>query len=410
MRPLQLLIISSLVPTRSRPDVGLFVARQIRLLCRQGLAVRVVVPRLYLPRPLLKYTQWPELSDAQLALPQDAPARRAWYFRPPGAAFTRYEGAAKAPAVRWVARKWHAARPFDVVLGIDMTSDAVAAVRCARDLSIPVANLAIGSDVMLRPRLYPGLAALLTTTLAQTDLPIGVSQATCAALSAAGPCRRTPLCVYLGREPAQPPDAQARAALRAELGFDASDVVAIFVGRLTDEKGLIELGAALETLLVERPRLRLIALGDGPHRAALQALALRAGRPNAILLLGRVTPAQVTRHLAAADFMVFPSRSEGLPQAVLEAMDQRLPVVATRVGGIPEAVLHEQTGLLVAAHDARALQAAMTRMIDDSNFRSAAAAAGFERARSVFDSERNAQCLAEALRELVSAQRSSTLA
>ncbi len=403
-------MVSSLVPTQSRPDTGVFAARQALLLSEQGVEVRVVVPRLYLPRGLRKHSPWPELSEPELLLPPPIAARRAWYFRLPGPRFTRFEGHAKALPVSWVARRWHHERPVDVVLGIDFTADAVAAVHAASALRVPVANLAIGSDVMSRPDMYPGVSKLLANTLARTDLPLGVSEATCRALLQAGPCRRPPLCIYLGRVSAAPADASARARVRTELGLAPGDVVAVFVGRLTDEKGMPELIAAIEPLMTLRPQLRLLAVGEGTHNAALQAVAARVGRPEAVVLPGRVPPSQVSRYLVAADFMVFPSRSEGLPQAVLEAMDQGLPVVATKIGGLPEAVLDGQTGLLVPARDAPALGAAMQRMIDDAAFRTTAAAHSLERARTVFDSQRNAKKLADALRELVSAGRPGTAA
>ena len=99
--------------------------------------------------------------------------------------------------------------------------------------------------------------------------------------------------------------------------------------------------------------------------------------------------------------MVLPSHSEGMPQAVLEAMNCGLPVVATRVGGVPEAVVDGETGLLVEAHDVEGLRSAIEHMITDVSFRHAAGQAGLERARTVFDSERNAKVFADALKSVV---------
>ena len=116
----------------------------------------------------------------------------------------------------------------------------------------------------------------------------------------------------------------------------------------------------------------------------------RVGREGAVVLPGRVAPEEVPRFLQAADFLVLPSYSEGMPQAVLEAMNCGLPVVATRVGGVPEAVIDGETGLLVEAKNVEQLRNAMERMITDEAFRLAAGQKGLARAREVFDSERNA--------------------
>jgi glycosyltransferase involved in cell wall biosynthesis len=177
----------------------------------------------------------------------------------------------------------------------------------------------------------------------------------------------------------------------------------VYVGGLVDSKGIQELAAAAEPLLRRHERFQLVCVGDGPARNRLVALARRVGRERAVALPGRVAPDAVPRFLQAADFLVLPSYSEGMPQAVLEAMNCGLAVVATRVGGTPEAVLDGQTGLLVEAKNVEQLRAAMERMLADEAFRVAAGQRGLTRAREVFDAERNARTLAEALWSLTEA-------
>jgi glycosyltransferase involved in cell wall biosynthesis len=92
-----------------------------------------------------------------------------------------------------------------------------------------------------------------------------------------------------------------------------------------------------------------------------------------------------------------------MPQAVLEAMNCGLPVVATHVGGVPEAVVDGETGVLVPPRDVDALRLAIERMITDAPFRLTAGGRGLERARQRFDPERNAETFADALRSLVPA-------
>ena len=94
-----------------------------------------------------------------------------------------------------------------------------------------------------------------------------------------------------------------------------------------------------------------------------------------------------------------------MPQVVLEAMDCGLPVVATRVGGVPEAVIDGRTGLLVEARDVEQLRSAVERMIVDAPFRAAAGQRGLSRARDVFDPDRNAQAFADALWSLAAGRK-----
>jgi len=281
-----------------------------------------------------------------------------------------------------------------------MLPDAEAAVIVGRTLNVPVASLAVGSDVMVYPDRMPILWRRLCDTLERVDLPVGVSQSVCAKLASTGKCRREPLCVYLSRDATQFAPAQDKERLRARLGWPAKGIVAIYVGGLVETKGMDELAVAAEPLLGRHSDLQLVCVGEGPERDRLVGLASRLGRQDAVILTGEVRPEDVPMFLQASDFFVLPSHSEGLPQVVLEAMNCGLPVVATRVGGVPEAVIDGRTGLLVDARDCKQLGDAMERMIDDEPFRLAAGREGLTRVREVFDSESNASTFAEALKSL----------
>jgi glycosyltransferase involved in cell wall biosynthesis len=269
-----------------------------------------------------------------------------------------------------------------------------------RRLALPVASLAVGSDVMVYPDRMPALWRRLSDALAQVDLPIGVSASICMRLAETGRCRSEPVCVYLSRDTRLFRPAADKAPIRERLGWPTEGIVAIYVGGFVASKGIEELMEAVEPLLAEHADFRLVCAGEGPLRELLCQLANRVGRDHSVVLTGRVAPEEVPALLQASDFLVLPSHSEGMPQAVLEAMNCGLPVVATRVGGVPEAVVDGQTGLLVEAKDVGQLRAAIERMIRDEAFRRDAGRKGLARADEVFDSESNARKLADALRSL----------
>ena len=396
MKKLRILAISHMFPTAGSGQYGVFICREAQDLAAYGIELSFLVPRPWTPWPLYCFPHWRAYSSANpLAPPAGLQARAVAYLRPPGFGFRRFEGQFMARALMPEARRWHEQHDVDLVLGVSMLPDAEAAVAIGAGLGLPVAGLAVGSDVMVYPDRMAALWRRLCDTLAHVDLPVAVSQSACRRLAETGKCRREPLCVYLGRDTKDFSPPQDKARVREQLGWPADSIVAIYVGGLVQTKGIQELAAAAEPLLGKYPRFQLVCVGDGPSRHELLPFRDR------VVLPGRVTPRQVPLFMQGSDFLVLPSYSEGMPQALLEAMNCGLPIVATRVGGVPEAVVDGRTGLLVEPRNVAQLQAAMERMIVDEGFRRAAGRDGLTRAREVFDSSRNARTFAAALWSLV---------
>jgi teichuronic acid biosynthesis glycosyltransferase TuaC len=399
---LRILAISHMFPTAASGQYGVFICREAQCLRRHGIEVSFLVPRPWAPWPLHRFPRWRTYGPANpLSPPEGLEARSVPYLRPPGFGFRRFEGRFMTCALLPAARQWRQEQRFDLVLGVSMLPDAEAAVEIGSALGLPVASLAVGSDVMVYPDRMAALWRRLCDTLARVDLPVGVSRSICKRLAETGRCKREPPCIYLSRDAKEFAPPKDRARVREQLGWPIDSVVAIYLGGLVATKGMQELVAAAEPLLKTHSHFRLVCLGDGPVRDRLSSLRDSIGRESAVVLPGRVSPQQVPLFLQGSDFLVLPSYSEGMPQAVLEAMNSGLAVVATRVGGVPEAVIDGQTGLLVEPKNARQLQQAMEQMIADERFRHAAGQSGLARAREVFDSERNARAFAEALWSLV---------
>lgn len=143
-------------------------------------------------------------------------------------------------------------------------------------------------------------------------------------------------------------------------------------------KGIDVLLEAMRLLAEDGLTPRLVHVGDGRYRAALARQAARAGLAERVAFVGTVPAASVAQHLDAADVFVHPSRTEGLPRVVIEAMARGLPVIGTAVGGIPE-LLDEEWLVPPGAPDA--LAAAIRRLARNPDKMHATAARNLTRAR-----------------------------
>jgi glycosyltransferase involved in cell wall biosynthesis len=161
------------------------------------------------------------------------------------------------------------------------------------------------------------------------------------------------------------PPAEELAALKISLGIPRDALVILAVGRLSKEKGHRDLVSAVAMLRTARPSLgfRLLILGEGPERQALEQTASALGVAGHLLLPGQQK--NVRPFYGIADVFVLPSHSEGSPNVLLEAMAARLPIVATAVGGSVELVSDGETALLVNARDPEALRMAIERPLCD---------------------------------------------
>ncbi len=161
---------------------------------------------------------------------------------------------------------------------------------------------------------------------------------------------------------------EQESTVRGDFAIPADAVLVGVVARIDECKGLeyfIEAAALVSRAL---PQVRFVIVGETArfpknqaYRAALEEQSRRLGFGDRLVFTGNRT--DIPGVLAELDLFVLPSLSEGLPNVVLEAMAARVPVVATTVGGIPEVIVNEVSGLLVAPRDARLLAAAMERLL-----------------------------------------------
>jgi glycosyltransferase involved in cell wall biosynthesis len=180
--------------------------------------------------------------------------------------------------------------------------------------------------------------------------------------------------------PIEPVPEEEVNSLRASFGIASGEIVMLAIGRFSSEKGHPDLLEALARLRRGAPGLawKLILVGTGPDQLLLERLVADRGLTGRVIFAG--FHSNVAPFYALAGIFVLPSLSEGSPNVLLEAMAARLPVAATRVGGVPEIVSHGQTAMVVPARDPRAMAEALEALCTDPALRERLAAAAFERA------------------------------
>ena len=188
--------------------------------------------------------------------------------------------------------------------------------------------------------------------------------------------------------------------------FSAAPPSIVAIGRLIDKKGFADLIHACR-LLKDRGKLfRCEIIGDGPLEKELRRQIDQLDLQNCVQLLGAKPQHEIAEHLAAGTLFVLPSvigadgGMDNLPTVVMEAMATALPVISTAIGGIPEMVVENETGILVPPGDAGALARAIEKVIVDLSLAQAFGEKGRKRAGELFSIEKNTRSLIRIFEEL----------
>ena len=183
------------------------------------------------------------------------------------------------------------------------------------------------------------------------------------------------------------PDALARAQARNELAVSDDAVLCVFLGRLTEDKGVLDLVRAFVISAPHCPKLMLLIVGPDEEEMIVRLNQLIPPElVSRVLFKGFSTNPE--HWLAASDFLCLPSYREGFGMVILEAAAVGIPAIGTRIYGITDSIVEGETGQLVSAGDIQALSSAINRWVDDPLQRQQFAASAYFRVRSEF-----AQCM-----------------
>lgn len=192
-----------------------------------------------------------------------------------------------------------------------------------------------------------------------------------------------------------------RGIIRAELGIPADANVLVTVAVLRPPKGIQFMIRALPAILASHSKAYYLIVGGGSHHNALLEEVTKAGVNKRVIFAGMRK--DVPRLLAASDVFVLPTLTEALPTVLAEAMAAKLPIVASRVGGIPEMIANGQNGILLAPEDVEGLAKACLHLLENPEKRIDMGEEGWKTVNRKFSIERQVDQLRELYLEQIQA-------
>ncbi|HEU4686778.1 MAG TPA: glycosyltransferase [Vicinamibacterales bacterium] len=325
---MKLLLVTTVFPSPLQPQRGAFNFEMVRAF-GPAHEVRVIAPVAW---PGALRARWQRLRWDSARRVDGIDVRHPVYFYTPRALRTHY-GAFFRWSIRAAVDDILQGCAPDVVVGYWAHPDGHAALTVARRLGVPGIVMVGGSDILLLGR-DAGRGSVIRQVLEDADAIVTVSDDLKRALNRwAIPPAKVHV-VYRGVDLARfAPGSQAEA--RRRLGIDRTGAVLLYVGHLVAVKGLDVLLAACARA-AERADFHLYLVGDGPMKAALQRACTELRIADRVTFVGAVSHAALPDWYRAADRTVLSSRSEGVPNVLLESAASGTPFIAPRIGGIPE--------------------------------------------------------------------------
>lgn len=359
---MRLLLLTGVYPSPRRPTKGTFNREMIRGLRAAGDEVRVIAP-----------IPWTDLVLASPTTPPDDDvAYPVWWYPPRLALVARHRWMRRTvlPAVRRATVDWHP----DLVVGYWTHPDGTVAIEAARRLGVPAVILVGGSDIRILAR-EPARRAIITETLRRADRVLAVGAGLREQVIALGVDPERVGVFHRGVDTTSfHPGSQSDA--RQRLGISLDRPLFVWVGRMLHVKGLDVLLDAWRRIQDHAPRPLLLLIGEGELRAQLERRA--ADMRESVRFVGVVAHDALADWYRAADAVVLPSRSEGIPNVLLEGLACGTPFIASDVGGVGE--LASEPSMLVPPDDVVALATALLKRLESPDLTRRATGAVLDRA------------------------------
>ena len=354
-RPIRTLLFSTLYPSSSRPNHGIFVETRLRELLKTGaVETRVVAPVPWFPSTHPRFGEWAQMASTPIQECRNG--IEVWhprYLLPPKVGMLMAPLSLALCALGTVLRLRRGGYDFDVIDAHYYYPDGVAAALISRLTGKPLVITARGTDLNLLPR-YTIPRALIRWAGARASASIGVCRALVDVLGSLGvdPSHLHVFRNGVDLERFHPCDGSGH---RHALGLDDDEIFLLSVGHLIERKGHDIVIRALPLMRERGLKVRLAVVGSGPMRAPLEELVATLGLQHQVTFVGSVANAELAGWYSAADYLVLASSREGWANVLLESLACGTPVLASNIWGTPEVVREPVAGSLFEPRTPQAL-------------------------------------------------------
>ena len=377
---MKILVFTSLFPNARRPDFGIFILQRVLSLARRpGNVVHVVAPVPYFPS-WIPSTRW----STYAAVPREERVETLDVSHPrypllPGL-FMPMHGLLMFLGSLSQVLRLHRRFRFDCIDAHYVYPDGFAAMLLGRLLGVPVFVSSRGTDINVFPTL-PRIRRMIVWTLRKATGIISVSNALKNAMVDLG-ISPEGICVIPNGVNTNRFHPIAKSEARRALRLPEETEVAVCVASLTEAKNHALLISSFAKILATFPRAKLFMVGEGPLLAALEQQISRLQLRENVILVGPRPNAELALWFSAANVSCLASSREGWPNVLMESLSCGTPVVATRVGGVPEIICSPEFGAVAEQNSesfAAALQSVLVKNGDQNALARLAQLRGWDR-------------------------------
>ncbi|MFA5293123.1 MAG: glycosyltransferase, partial [Phycisphaerae bacterium] len=367
-------------------------ARQLEEMEKQGADIEVIVPMVKCPKFLSNFQRWRIYNHQWRCEFKGIKAISAPYFRLPGKWFRHWAFIAVFMAVRKQVIKLHQKKPFDIIYARFLFPEGYAAVRLSETLKIPVVGVGAGDEI----NIYPNDSIVFKKDMIWILRKLNgiISSGAKVASNIIELSGRKPLMIYGVVDLNEFSPVIDKFPIRKLLGIE-DKLTVLYVGTFKVAKGVHEMVEAFIRISRKMPNVQFIICGYGREEEKMRVAIKKAEAGEVIKIMGIVDSQEVHKWMQASDIFILPSYSEGMPNSVMEAMACGLPIVATKVGGLPEAIGDCKGATLIEPKNIEELTNAIIKIADDTKLRKKMCIESRKRAEEKFGLQRNSEKILE---------------